>query len=98
VVGVTDAPYWLHGTPYDLEHFRARVLQDAMNEAFAPYWRRRAEWFDTCNPTIAQACRFKAAMVELLQRDADPAATDAFRAEVLDALATLHREAGGPHG
>lgn len=29
-----------------LEHFRARVLQDALNEATAAYWLRRAAAFD----------------------------------------------------
>lgn len=29
-----------------VEHFRARVLQDALNEATASYWIRRAEAFD----------------------------------------------------
>lgn len=36
--------------PVDLadyvEHFRARVLQDALNEATAAYWLRRAETFE----------------------------------------------------
>lgn len=29
----------------DLDHFRARVLQDALSEATAAYWRRRAATF-----------------------------------------------------
>lgn len=29
-----------------VEHFRARVLQDALNEATAAYWHRRADAFD----------------------------------------------------
>jgi len=29
-----------------LDHFRARVLQDALNEATASYWLRRAEAFE----------------------------------------------------
>jgi len=29
-----------------LDHFRARVLQDALNEATAAYWLRRAETFE----------------------------------------------------
>jgi len=29
-----------------LDHFRARVLQDALNEATAAYWLRRAEAFE----------------------------------------------------
>ncbi len=44
-----------------VEHFRARVLQDAFNEATAAYWTRRAEKFlavgtPTCDE-IAQACQ-----------------------------------------
>ena len=60
-----------------IEHFRARVLQDALNEATASYWRRRAEDFakvgtPECD-AIAEACRNKAA-VALLQDDRGPAA------------------------
>ena len=29
-----------------VEHFRERVLQDALNEATASYWARRAEMFE----------------------------------------------------
>lgn len=55
-------------TPADLpeyvEHFRARVLQDALTEATAAYWLRRAEQFaavgtPACDET-AQACRNRA--------------------------------------
>lgn len=34
----------------DVEHFRARVLQDALNEASAMYWRRRAAMFEWAKP------------------------------------------------
>jgi len=32
--------------PEYVEHFRARVVQDALNEATASYWTRRAETFE----------------------------------------------------
>ena len=32
--------------PIDIEHFRARVLQDALTEATATYWLRRAQDFE----------------------------------------------------
>jgi hypothetical protein len=32
----------------DLEHFRSRVLQDALAEACAAYWKRRAETLEGC--------------------------------------------------
>lgn len=35
-----------------VEHFRARVLQDALNEATASYWLRRAEAFEAARPRI----------------------------------------------
>jgi hypothetical protein len=34
----------------DLEHFRARVLQDALSEATAQYWLRRAHQFQQAAP------------------------------------------------
>ncbi len=44
-----------------IEHFRARVLQDALLEATANYWLRRAKTFEAVgNPRcdeIALACR-----------------------------------------
>lgn len=49
-----------------LEHFRARVLQDALNEATASHWRRRAATFAAVGNArcdeIAQACRNAAAV------------------------------------
>jgi hypothetical protein len=47
---------------YDyVEHFRMRVLQDALQEATAGYWNRRAEAFAVVGTPecseIAQACR-----------------------------------------
>lgn len=33
-----------------VEHFRARVLQDALSEATAAYWRHRAETFRRALP------------------------------------------------
>lgn len=52
-----------------VEHFRARVLQDALAEATSSYWLRRAEAFDAVGNdecrTIAQACRNKATLALL---------------------------------
>jgi hypothetical protein len=36
--------------PSYVDHFRARVLQDALAEATAMYWRRRAETFAAARP------------------------------------------------
>lgn len=33
-----------------LDHFRARVLQDALCEGTAAYWRRRTEQFEWAKP------------------------------------------------
>jgi hypothetical protein len=33
-----------------VEHFRSRVLSDALNEATAAYWRRRAEMLRWAQP------------------------------------------------
>jgi hypothetical protein len=49
-----------------VEHFRKRVFQDALNEATAAYWHKRADQFaavgnERCN-VIAQACRNRAAL------------------------------------
>ena len=48
----------------DLDHFRARILQDAMAEAEVDYWLSRAETFAAVGSAkcdeIAQACRNKA--------------------------------------
>ena len=51
----------------DIEHFRQRVLQDALTEATAQYWERRAQQFqnvgtDECN-LIALNCRRHAALI-----------------------------------
>ena len=34
----------------DLLHFGTRILRDAMNEATAAYWLRRAEAFEAARP------------------------------------------------
>jgi hypothetical protein len=34
----------------DIDHFRARVLQDALTEATAEYWERRAQQFEDAIP------------------------------------------------
>lgn len=50
-----------------VEHFRARVLQDALAEALPAYWLRRAETFAAVGNArcdeIAQACRNHAAFL-----------------------------------
>lgn len=33
-----------------IDHFRRRVIQDAMTSATATYWLRRAEQLETCLP------------------------------------------------
>jgi hypothetical protein len=57
-----------------VEHFRARVLQDALNEATASHWRRRAATFAAVGNArcdeIAQACR-NAAIVALMHDGID---------------------------
>jgi hypothetical protein len=37
-------------TPFDLDHFRFRMIQDAMNEATEGYWRRRADQLEDSIP------------------------------------------------
>ena len=48
----------------EVEHFRRRVLQDALNEACAAYWIRRAEDFEKVGTSacdeVAKACRHRA--------------------------------------
>lgn len=48
----------------DLEHFRARVLQDALSQATADYWLNRAETLAAVGTprcdAMAQACRNRA--------------------------------------
>jgi hypothetical protein len=34
----------------DFDHFRARILQDALSEATAQYWLRRAQQFEDAAP------------------------------------------------
>lgn len=34
----------------DIEHFRARLLQDALTQATADYWERRAQQFEDAAP------------------------------------------------
>jgi hypothetical protein len=49
-----------------VRHFRERVMQDALTEATAHYWRRRAATFDAVGTPdcdeIAKACRARAAV------------------------------------
>jgi hypothetical protein len=53
----------------DVEHFAHRVIQDALAEATAAYWTRRAEDFanvgtPACDE-VAKACRNRAAVALL---------------------------------
>lgn len=41
-------------TDDELAHFRARVIQDAINEATASYWLRRAQQFEDARPDPAR--------------------------------------------
>jgi hypothetical protein len=47
-----------------VEHFQRRVMQDAINEATAAYWNRRAEDFERVGTPsadeTAKACRNRA--------------------------------------
>ena len=62
----------------DLVHFRLRVLYDALLEATADYWRRRADTFAACGtPTAdetALACRRHADLLEDIGLDAEACA------------------------
>lgn len=37
-----------------LDHFQHRVIQDALSEGTAAYWRRRAETFRNARPTLGE--------------------------------------------
>lgn len=58
-----------------VDHFRRRVMQDALVEALPEYWRRRADTFDLVGNNrcdeIATACRHHA---DLIEQDGLPAA------------------------
>ncbi|MCW2763610.1 MAG: hypothetical protein JWR85_3811 [Marmoricola sp.] len=58
-MGITDLDEYVR-------HFSTRVLQDALNEATAAYWMKRAEQFDAVGNArcdeIARACRNRAAL------------------------------------
>ncbi len=38
----------------DIDHFRARILQDALTEATAQYWVHRAQQFEAAAPTLSE--------------------------------------------
>jgi hypothetical protein len=38
----------------DIDHFRARILQDALTEATAAYWQRRAQAFEDAAPRLGE--------------------------------------------
>lgn len=44
---------WTELTAY-VEHFRHRVLQDALAEATASYWHRRADAFEWAKPRLGE--------------------------------------------
>ena len=47
--------------PGYVDHFRGRVLQDALVEATAAYWQRRGDVFDAARP---RACDFPGGATE----------------------------------
>lgn len=59
-----------------VEHFRARVLQDALAEATSSYWLRRAATFEAVGNAacdeIAQACRNAAALALIQDSERGP--------------------------
>src|SRR4051812_35810244 len=70
---VSDIVRNLRGLADHVDHFRARVLQDAIAEATSSYWNRRARQFaavgtPACDE-IAQACHCAAALA-LIQDEA----------------------------
>ncbi len=72
----------------DVDHFRARVLQDALNEALPGYWEHRADTFARVGTLTAaateRACRRHA---WLLRRDGIPTAVLRELAAVLEETA-----------
>jgi len=38
----------------DIDHFRARVLQDALTEVLPDYWRNRAQQFEDAAPKLGE--------------------------------------------
>lgn len=61
--------------PTHLEHFRRRVLYDALLEATSTYWLRRAETFTQVGNArcdeIAQACRNHAELLKTTGLDTE---------------------------
>lgn len=66
-----------------VEHFRARVLQDALSEAMPAYWSRRAEQFAAVGTPrcdeIATACRNAAAFTAMFPVVSEAEITTAIR-------------------
>ena len=56
-----------------MEHFRGRVVQDALTEATGHYWRRRAEMLEAARPRPTD-WPGRATPEELAERDASLAA------------------------
>ncbi|MGD7707253.1 hypothetical protein [Microlunatus sp. Y2014] len=57
----------------DINHFRARVLQDCLSEATAAYWRGRAQTFEDARPK-ATDYNGRATSAQLAAKDAELAA------------------------
>jgi hypothetical protein len=57
-----------------VDHFRARVLQDALTEATSHYWRRRAATFEAARPRAGTDYPGRAIPEQLTERDATLAA------------------------
>jgi len=55
-----------------LDHFRARVLQDALNEATAAYWLRRAEAFENARTGPEDAARGRPGPLASNRADSEP--------------------------
>ena len=58
-----------------LSNFRARVLQDAMAEATATYWHRRARAFEAARPRPGDHLPAGTTIADLTERDQRLAAT-----------------------
>ena len=74
----------------DVEHFRLRVLSDALSEASHCYWLRRAAAFEAARPKPVDDFAGRASQAELAGQDAELAAiATACRNRAAVALVTL---------
>jgi hypothetical protein len=69
-----------------LEHFAARVLTDALNEATASYWRRRAQAFRDAMPRPGDypGKATPQELAELSRRCLETAQACEYRADLID--------------